>query len=75
MKIVVSSLYSDKDVWVRELLSNSNDALEKLRLLSLTDPALLAPAPALNVSVVADAKNNRIIIRGESCMSAKASLS
>lgn len=63
MKIVVSNLYESKDVWVRELLSNSNDALEKTRLLSLTQPELLATAPNLNVSVLVDEPGRRIIIR------------
>lgn len=66
LKIVIGSLYTDTDAWVRELLSNSQDALEKWRLLRLTtDPSILDAAPALNVSVVADSAQNRIIIRGE----------
>ncbi|SGY97407.1 BQ5605_C035g11402 [Microbotryum silenes-dioicae] len=63
MKIVVGNLYESRDVWVRELLSNANDALEKTRLLSLTDPAILEPAPQLNVSVITDVPGRRIIIR------------
>jgi len=52
-------------VFVRELLSNSQDALEKMRLLSLTDPAQLDGAEHLNVTVIADPDHNRIVIRGE----------
>ncbi|GAA5912171.1 hypothetical protein JCM6882_003074 [Rhodosporidiobolus microsporus] len=63
MNVVVSHLYNDRDVFVRELLSNANDALEKVRLLSLTDPSILEPAPALNVSVLADVDTGRIVIR------------
>ncbi|SCV68017.1 BQ2448_138 [Microbotryum intermedium] len=63
MKIVVGNLYESRDVWVRELLSNANDALEKTRLLSLTDPTILEPAPQLNVSVITDVPGKRIIIR------------
>ncbi|GAA6008096.1 hypothetical protein JCM10207_007028 [Rhodosporidiobolus poonsookiae] len=63
MRVVVSHLYNDRDVFVRELLSNANDALEKVRLLALTDPKILEPAPQLNVSVLADADNGRIVIR------------
>lgn len=54
------------DVFIRELLSNSNDALEKTRLLSLTDPTILTPAPQLNITVLVDAPGGRIVIRGES---------
>ncbi|GAA5938814.1 hypothetical protein JCM1841_001128 [Sporobolomyces salmonicolor] len=63
MRVVVSHLYHDRDVFVRELLSNANDALEKVRLLSLTDPKILEPAPQLNVSVLADTEGGRIVIR------------
>lgn len=37
MRVVVSHLYHDRDVFMRELISNSGDALEKLRFASLTD--------------------------------------
>ncbi|KAI5480834.1 heat shock protein Hsp90 [Pseudohyphozyma bogoriensis] len=63
MSTVVHSLYTDRAVFIRELLSNANDALEKVRLLSLTDSTLLPPAPNLNVSVLADTAGKRIIIR------------
>ncbi|GAA6041542.1 hypothetical protein JCM8097_004254 [Rhodosporidiobolus ruineniae] len=63
MRVVVSHLYNDRDVFVRELLSNANDALEKVRLIALTEPKILEPAPQLNVSVLADADNGRIVIR------------
>jgi heat shock protein beta len=53
-----------RDVFIRELLSNSNDALEKTRLLSLTDPSILTTAPELNITVTVDALGGRIVIRG-----------
>lgn len=55
---------SDRDVFVRELLSNAQDALEKMRLTSLTNPAALGGADQLNVTVIADPDLNRIVIRG-----------
>ncbi|GAA5923818.1 heat shock protein Hsp90 family protein [Sporobolomyces koalae] len=63
MKVVVSHLYHDKDVFVRELLSNANDAVEKARFLALTDPTILDPAPELNVTVTIDHESKRIMIR------------
>ncbi|KAL8278223.1 hypothetical protein RQP46_009396 [Phenoliferia psychrophenolica] len=74
MSTVIHSLYTDRAVFIRELLSNSNDALEKVRLLSLTDATLLATAPDLNVSVIADPTGGRIIIRDSGLGMTKESL-
>ncbi|KAK7695990.1 hypothetical protein QCA50_000630 [Cerrena zonata] len=52
-KIVINSLYSHRDVFLRELISNANDALEKLRLTSLTDKQVLSGAEHLNISIKA----------------------
>jgi hypothetical protein len=48
--LVIHSLYSHKDVFLRELLSNSNDALEKLRLTALTDRNVMGSGEA-NVTI------------------------
>ncbi|EGG04775.1 uncharacterized protein MELLADRAFT_88520 [Melampsora larici-populina 98AG31] len=63
MRVVVSHLYHDRDVFLRELISNSGDALEKLRFASLTDSSVLDTAPALNISIMADKPSKRLIIR------------
>lgn len=47
------SLYSHRDVFLRELISNANDALEKLRITSLTDKEVLGGAEELNITIQA----------------------
>ncbi|TFY72957.1 hypothetical protein EVG20_g20 [Dentipellis fragilis] len=52
-KIVINSLYSHRDVFLRELVSNANDALEKLRLTSLTNKEVWDGVSPLNITIQA----------------------
>ncbi|KAA1466486.1 HSP90-domain-containing protein [Dentipellis sp. KUC8613] len=52
-KIVINSLYSHRDVFLRELVSNANDALEKLRLTSLTNKEMWDGVSPLNITIQA----------------------
>jgi len=54
LDIVAHSLYSDRAVFLRELVSNASDACDKLRYLSLTEPGLLADAPDFAITVAID---------------------
>jgi heat shock protein beta len=51
LDIVVNSLYQNKDVFLRELISNASDALDKIRFLSITKPELLDEKAELEVRV------------------------
>jgi molecular chaperone HtpG len=54
LDIVAHSLYSDKSVFLRELISNASDACDKLRYLSLTQSGLLGEDPDLEVVITID---------------------
>lgn len=62
MDMIVNSLYSNREVFLRELISNASDALDKMRYLSLTDAAKLAGRPDLEIRVSADKEKNTITI-------------
>ncbi|HJT11438.1 MAG TPA: molecular chaperone HtpG [Dongiaceae bacterium] len=54
LDIVAHSLYSDRAVFLRELISNASDACDKLRYLSLTEPGLVADDPDFSITVALD---------------------
>merc|ERR1719231_229934 len=68
MDIIINSLYSKKEIFLRELISNGSDALDKTRFMSLTDPSVLGEGDTakLEMKLVADkdAKTLTLIDRG-----------
>jgi len=60
LDIVAHSLYSDKSVFLRELVSNASDACDKLRYLSLTEPGLIKDDPEFKVTIQLD-KDKRLL--------------
>ena len=55
LKLVTHSLYSNPDIFLRELISNASDACDKLRFEALNDSALYEEAPELQVKIEVDA--------------------
>ncbi|PIA63327.1 hypothetical protein AQUCO_00200977v1 [Aquilegia coerulea] len=62
MDLIVHSLYSHKEVFLRELVSNASDALDKLRFSSVTDPSLLGNGGDLEIRIKPDPDNGTITI-------------
>ena len=62
LHLVTHSLYSNKEIFLRELISNASDACDKLRFEALNNPALFEDAPTLEVRVNVDKKARTLTI-------------
>ena len=63
LHLVTHSLYSNKEIFLRELVSNASDACDKLRFEALDNAALFEDAPELQVRVFFDAEKKTLTIR------------
>jgi molecular chaperone HtpG len=62
LHLMVHAVYSDKDIFLRELISNAADACEKLRYEAIANPALLADDPQPRVTITADPDGRRLTV-------------
>ncbi|XP_069829697.1 endoplasmin [Dendropsophus ebraccatus] len=62
MKLIINSLYKNKEIFLRELISNASDALDKIRLISLTDETALAANEELTIKIKCDKEKNMLHI-------------
>ncbi|KAJ0069311.1 hypothetical protein NL108_003238, partial [Boleophthalmus pectinirostris] len=62
MKLIINSLYKNKEIFLRELISNASDALDKIRLLSLTNEDALAANEELTIKIKSDKEKNMLHI-------------
>lgn len=62
LDIVIHSLYSQKEIFIRELISNASDAIDKLKFESLTNSALLADSQKLEIWLKPDVANHSLQI-------------
>jgi molecular chaperone HtpG len=62
LQMMINSLYSNKEIFLRELISNASDAADKLRFEALATPALLEDTPELQIEVVFDAGSRTLSV-------------
>ena len=62
MDMIVNSLYSNREVFLRELISNASDALDKARFVSVTQPEVMKGREELEIRVSCDKENKTITI-------------
>jgi molecular chaperone HtpG len=62
LDLVIHSLYSKKEIFLRELISNASDAIDRAQYLGLTDPTLIADAPAWRIDILANREERSLTI-------------
>ena len=62
LDIVINSLYSNKEIFLRELISNASDAIDKRRYMAATDQSLQSDDPAA-IKLIVDSKAKKLTIQ------------
>ena len=62
LNLIIHSLYTHPEIFLRELVSNSSDALNKIRYRALTDKNIVDPDAELKISIIFDKETNTLSI-------------